>query len=321
MRPPTYRYPDRIQRGYEHFSDHSYIPRFLDQSQHQAAVQLLANISELFREYNIQYIMCHGTLLGSYMFHDVIPWDDDLDIMVSYSDVNRVRRMLRQPEVAAQFGVVSYADDFNLYSQENLAFDADTSRPFGCLKNNDVSTTQSSECVHKFHFYRTDSPKTTLRQIGFPYIDVKFYTENSTNVWPVDMEHDGAMVRRQDFYPLVFRPLFNAWYPAPQNTHYWLKRKFGDFRCSSKWYSHRSQSIAIGYHSKCSSVKSCYPYVQRLPYCTRTPEGRRVESAAASAAVASGDEQYTLEQLRIGKHVIHEAIIKVEFVQEEPLKL
>ena len=311
--PTTYRYPDVIRRSYDqHFNEHSYIPRFLNQQQHQAAVSLLTLVRDLFRQHNVTFIIHHGTLLGSYMFHDIIPWDDDMDIIVSFRDVNRVRRLLRQPQVAAKLGAVSYTESFNLYSQENIVFDADLSRPYGCLTN-DVTT--DNQCLHKFHLYRTDSQKTSMRGIGFPYIDVKFYTENSTHIWPLDRKLDGYTFMRRDFYPLVFRPLFNEWFPAPKHTHKWLKCKFAQFKCSSKWYSHHSQSIAIGYHSKCSSVKSCYPYVQRLPYCSSCE--RRDDDDDDD----SNGMMQTMEQLRIGDDVIHQVVSEEEYLPLEPLTL
>ena len=34
--------------------------------------------------------MSYGTLRGSYFMHGVLPWDDDLDIMVKASDFNKI---------------------------------------------------------------------------------------------------------------------------------------------------------------------------------------------------------------------------------------
>ena len=43
----------------------------------------------------VEFIMCDGTLLGSYVFHGFIPWDDDADVMVNIKEIGKLKRILR----------------------------------------------------------------------------------------------------------------------------------------------------------------------------------------------------------------------------------
>ena len=50
-------------------------------------LKLLKIIDKTCKENNIQYWLDAGTLLGAVRHKGYIPWDDDIDIMVSYSDM------------------------------------------------------------------------------------------------------------------------------------------------------------------------------------------------------------------------------------------
>ena len=67
------------------------LPRALIKAEHDEAIQLLKDFSELLSELNMTFLMTHGTLLGSFMTHDILPWDDDLDAMISCSDLPKLR--------------------------------------------------------------------------------------------------------------------------------------------------------------------------------------------------------------------------------------
>jgi phosphorylcholine metabolism protein LicD len=44
--------------------------------------------------HNIWYIIAYGSLLGAVRHHDIIPWDDDMDILVLKSDQSKIDTIL-----------------------------------------------------------------------------------------------------------------------------------------------------------------------------------------------------------------------------------
>ncbi|CAF4295170.1 unnamed protein product, partial [Adineta steineri] len=82
----TFRFPYR----YSHWKSSPILPRAFSRCEHTLAMHLLTIIDRLCRQHNITYFIYEGTLLGSVRHHDIIPWDDDVDIIIPYQKlINR----------------------------------------------------------------------------------------------------------------------------------------------------------------------------------------------------------------------------------------
>ncbi len=166
------------------------LPRALTKAEHDEAIQLLKDFSGILSVSNMTFLMSYGTLLGSFMAHDILPWDDDLDLAISCSDLPKLRKIVESEEVGKTFGFsrVSFLKDFPHEENDTVKFQF--------IKK------------HKslMKFYRRSNPKAPGdRTWTFPYIDIDCYSENQTHVNILDKNI--LEFKKSEFYPFHYRPL------------------------------------------------------------------------------------------------------------------
>ena len=66
----------------------------------QIMVKTLESIDRCCRENNIKYSLCWGTMIGAIRHHGFIPWDDDIDLMMSREDHDRFLKVYNDPKYA-----------------------------------------------------------------------------------------------------------------------------------------------------------------------------------------------------------------------------
>lgn len=74
----------------------------------QIQLEILSHIDKLCKEYNLQYFMSDGTLLGAVRHKGYIPWDDDLDIWMPRKDYESLEKIMTQEDSC-----------FKLYNHKN----------------------------------------------------------------------------------------------------------------------------------------------------------------------------------------------------------
>ena len=209
------------------------LPRTLTPDEHLACVQLLAKVDDFFRDANLTYALFYGSLVGSYVMHDIIPWDDDIDLVVSLNDKQRLEREMDRG--LAKYGLKAVYHD---------ALRAAT-----------------------YKIFFANSPAAGYRPWNWPFIDLAFYGENSTHVWNTNAE--GVLpltVPRHWFYPLKPRPFASMWIPTPSESSLILRRHYGHFTCKRFAWNHKDEvpwwSTA---YAPCHSLQNFYPFVWRSP--------------------------------------------------------
>lgn len=72
-------------------------------------IQTLRSIDKCCRENNINYSLCWGTMIGAIRHQGFIPWDDDVDLMMSREDLNKFLRVYDDPD----YGIYTPLKDKN----------------------------------------------------------------------------------------------------------------------------------------------------------------------------------------------------------------
>lgn len=221
------------------------LPRALNCKQYAEAMKLISVVSSFFKTKLMLHIMVFGTLLGSMIGHDLIPWDDDLDLAVYRPDFLKLLDIAHnEPE---------------LLKKHNLAYTLNE-------KNQD-----------KLFF--ADKPLTPNATWSWPFIDVLWFDQNKTHVWvhdPLEPHVRNVTMKRSDFYPVHDRPLGNLLLKAPGDPVAMLNSTYGESRshmiCTGTLQSHMSKdgtgrTITV----PCPEIHGYYPLVWR------TGNGKRVK--------------------------------------------
>ena len=199
----------------------------LDDNQKSILLNLATKIASVCDSLDITYIMYGGTLLGSYRHHDIIPWDDDIDIVVHKND--RVRLFKALQELHPNYEVFSAGPR---------------------LKFNSINSVKQSKYRWKW-----------------PYIDIHFFQANETHIWDSAHEFSHYIYKVSDIFPLHKRPLGGVFLNAPKDSYAYLKATYTNTKCQTHFYSHRYElnSMQKRVSIPCEFLKKQVPFVHRSP--------------------------------------------------------
>ena len=213
----------RRQRSPEQ-KDHRYLSSIKTEEKH-ILFDLAAKFVDVCTLRNITHFMYGGTLLGSYRHHDLIPWDDDFDVLVNVSQ----RAALYQALAAL--------------SPRYLVADAGP----------------------RLKFFSSLSNSTSSYPWKWPYIDICFFNDNSTHVRDSSGEFSAIVFPKSITFPLHARPLGTMYMNAPFDSYATLLRTYNDLHlCATHHYSHKTE-IGGGAVSKipCVRLRDSVPFVHR----------------------------------------------------------
>ena len=237
--------------------DAPHFPRLLTPDKLEANLNLLSTVVSLFEHYDIEYIMCQGTLLGSYITHSILPWDDDIDLFIHARYVDKLASLADNNTVSEktikEFGLGLYM----LCQYHGMDKDGT------CM-------------LQKFKLWKLDAPlESTQYPWNIPSLDVAVYDNNNTHAWlrdPVPW-----LFPLEVFYPLQKRHLNGLWLPAPREpyplfvSHYsYFGRLKGNqdiprMKCIYPEWNHWRQNPMKSSWKKteCQAVGDFYPFVWR----------------------------------------------------------
>ena len=236
-------YPDISKCNIPRLS-HPGLPRMMNFTEYQNIKKLMMDLHRIFTENNITYVMVDGTLLGSYVTHDVLPWDDELDFLMRNSDKKKLVNLLQ---------------DTDKYPDHQVVIP--NSRP------------------ERMKIFNVNSPPAGNQTWKWPFADITYIEEDDNHVWAADTAYH-FNVDRSDFYPLHNRPLFGLWFPAPRNSRLVLGRHYKKVPCHSSTWNHKME---IWQHNTssidCAEMEEYYPIVHRVSYKDGISENLKIKGS------------------------------------------
>lgn len=204
----------------------------LSDAERQIAYELLSTLHHVMTSSNLTYWIYSGTLLGSYRHHDLIPWDDDVDVI---TDVDTKDLLIeRLQELPSKFGLF----------------------------------TGSS----RLKFFDAFAEKTSRFPWTFPFIDISFYKDNGTSLLydysdHADMGDFMYVFEKRTIFPLHLRPIGTLFVYSPRDSYAHLLATYRDYLnvCQAPHYTHRNESL-IGnelHTVECSALRHRVPFVHR----------------------------------------------------------
>lgn len=125
----------------------------------------------------------------------------------------------------------------------------------------------------KIHFQIIDDNKEDRlgsRQVpGYPYgwpsIDICYFESNGKYIEEItSAAYRHYRYMRDDAFPLVYRPIGNKWYPAPNRALLFLYRTYAyDDGCLSTGYSHIMEVHKKEFSLPCRELEHKYAIVER----------------------------------------------------------
>ena len=196
---------------------------------------------------NITYFMYGGTLLGSYRHHGIIPWDDDVDLMVDAAKMSQLRQ-----------AVASLGSACHLHT-----------------------TTE------RWKFYSSETKPINGVSWHYPFLDISFYKQNAQFVFDYDPGYAGRFkYKKSVVFPLCKRPFWGMSLDAPRDTLGFLAQNYNLDICASNKYNHTTEQqihATKAVSVKCDQLWNQFPFVFRSSSPKATTETLKVGHTVISS--------------------------------------
>ncbi len=188
---------------------------------------------------NDQWFLIAGTLIGSVRHHDIVPWDEDVDVGIHVKYRKQVGKIFKQLAPDIEFHEHYDRDKIN-------------------LKPLNVSAGYSPDLVGSF--------KTTDYSWAWPFIDI-WYHDDTGNGMAAAIGDSSFSFRADDVYPVTYRPLGKRWYPAPCRPINFLQMYYhsNPWMCDTGNYLHTIEVLQPVKRKDCLDLTDKYAFVQRCP--------------------------------------------------------
>lgn len=223
----------------------AFAPR-INQLQHTALVDLLKVFSDICEQNEIMYMLYGGSLLGSFRHFGLIPWDDDIDVLMNFTDSHRLKHLLS-------------INEYSIESPDNRQW------KFYKRQHHTPCNPQTS----------SDTDDSTIRTNcdsngKWPYIDIFLFSENDTHIWDSTPMYEATYIySKRDVFPLTYSPFEAILLPIPKCPLKVLSKTYNTDFCVTSTYSHIYEYIT---KNKQISVP-CKRLFEYFPFVFETEDG------------------------------------------------
>lgn len=210
----------------------STVRRSLNKTQRQELFELVETVQRVFEDLNLEWCIHYGTLLGSYISHDLLPWDDDMDILLDWRGIKTLWELQNSGQ---------------LHQQHNLKI-------------------IHAREMHKIIF--SNKPNIEPFSWSWPFVDIMPFIRSSGFVRSIDRSGSHRFrVPEELMFPLRLRPLGPLWLPAPYDPWGMLSATYSDyleFSCIENGWNHVKEDRNTPVRSApCENLQNAYPFVWR----------------------------------------------------------
>lgn len=191
----------------------------------QLLLDTMAMFDLVMTRSGLDYMLYGGSLIGSYRHHGLVPWDDDVDVLVPHSTKNSVHQALSS--LSPQYVLNT---DWN-FSWKLFSMKADEIRGYNWK---------------------------------WPYLDIFFYAENETHIWDAAPQYwQNYVFPKNIVFPLKRRPFMGLHLKTPYNTRAVLDTNYDVTLCKSGKWIHKWERYGTETSVRCSVLYSRFPFVFR----------------------------------------------------------
>ena len=244
--------------------DSVHLPRRTTKNEYDTLIRLLNLSLSVFQENGIDYTIGGGGLVGAYVMHDLLPWDEELDIMIHNSSKDKLIELFKDDR---HYGIQGHNKQSGQGKIVKLYFN-------------------SSESVGKYPW-------------KWPFIDVETYIEDGEQLKLADRSDRNISWPRDSHFPTHRRPFGPLWINVPRDPKMYLRAHYlHPFACHSHNWDHKEARGQKVLRADCELLKTHYPFVERSPYANITKETLVLNGTAYYSVYI--DEPFTKSQFKYG---------------------
>jgi predicted nucleotidyltransferase len=210
---------NKVEKGFK--------TRELAQEHRWVLMELLCKFLELAEELKLVYFIYGGSLIGSWRHHGFIPYDDDIDIVVSNAQKPALLKAIKK------------------LNPDYVGVDGRPVIKFWSTKSNPIKREEHRWPFIDILFF--NESKTHIIELLTPYM--KF---NKSDVFPLHKRpFEGLMLDAPNNSPKLLTRMYGTGNSA---------------KCMTWYYSHRTEALlneSAVFTAPCSTLKGVYPFVDR----------------------------------------------------------